>query len=194
MNTMENARLLGEAARDGNVEEIERLLPIVTSMDHRTYALQWAAEEGQIWSLRALLPFSDPRVNNSWALRCAAKNGHTQCVKLLIPVSDPKSSKALMQAVKNNNIECVKLLLPVSDPQLDNSAVLQIAALENLKDMMDILFDVCDAQAALTALQNEYPEKPAAGEALQEKINQRQNKLLRHNIGEQNRAYKSRKI
>ncbi len=193
MNKMENARLLGEAARDGNIEEIERLLPIVTSMDHRTYALQWAAEEGQIRSLRALLPFSDPKVNSSWALHCAAKNGHTQCVELLIPVSEPKTSKALMQAVKNNNMKCVTLLIPVSDPQLDNSAVLQIAALENLNDMMDILFDVCDAQAALTALQNDFM-KPAACERLQEKINQRQNKLLHRNIEEQTHEYKSRKI
>lgn len=132
--TTENTELLFEAAQDGNVEEVRRLIPI-----------------------------SNPKHNDSLALQVAASYGHTDCVKLLIPVSDPKTndSAALGWAARYGSIECLKLLIAVSDTQSNNSVALRTAVLNGHTQCVDLLYGVSDVHAALKHLQhnnmNEYP-------------------------------------
>lgn len=132
--TTKNTELLFEAAQDGNIEEVRRLLPI-----------------------------SDPKNNESLALQVAASYGHTECVKLLIPVSDPKAndSTALGWAGRYGSTECLKLLIPVSNTKANDSVALRAAVLNGHTQCVDALYGVSDVHAALKHLQqnnmNEYP-------------------------------------
>lgn len=112
-----NYELLITASKNGDFNEINRLLEIVDPKLHNSDALRWAVTYGQTEVVKLLLPVSDPKANNSQALFWAAAKGFTDIVLLLIPVSDPKicKSSTLRAAVRNTHLECIKLLLPVSD-------------------------------------------------------------------------------
>lgn len=88
MTTEDNTQLLLEAVENGNLAEVERLIPI-----------------------------SKPKWSSSVALRLAVRLNNAQCVKLLIPVSDPKmqESSALVWALNHEQDECVDMLLDLSD-------------------------------------------------------------------------------
>lgn len=122
-----NTELLFEAAYDGNVEEVKRLIPISDPKDNGNLALRWAVMNGHLPCVELLIPVSDPKANDSGALRWAAQYGSTECLKLLIPVSDPKdrNSVALRLAVLHGHTDCVNLLYGVSDVH---------AALQHLQD------------------------------------------------------------
>ena len=57
--------------------------------------LENAARAGDVLEVERLLPLSDPKANDSSALRWAAQNGHLDVVKLLLPVSAPKVNDSL---------------------------------------------------------------------------------------------------
>lgn len=166
--TTKNTELLFEAARDGNAEEIRRLIPI-----------------------------SDPKNNDSMALQVAASYGHTECVKLLIPVSDPKAndSAALGWAAQYGSTECLKLLIAVSDTKVNDSVALRAAVLNGHTQCVDALYGVSDVHAALKHLQqnnmNEYP----AWRSLKHRVDaERQHSVLSNEVDTINTQNKLRKI
>lgn len=114
----ENTKLLLQAAAQGNLDEVWRLIPLSDPKANYSCALDVAAQNGHTSCVELLVPISDPKAGNSFALRWAAANGHTSCVDLLIPVSDPKAqdSSALQFAIAFGHTPCVELLYPVSDP------------------------------------------------------------------------------
>lgn len=114
----ENTKLLLQAAAQGNLDEVWRLIPLSDPKANYSCALDVAAQNGHTSCVELLVPISDPKAGNSFALRWAAANGHTSCVDLLIPVSDPKAqdSSALQFAIAFGHTECVDLLYPISDP------------------------------------------------------------------------------
>lgn len=156
--TTKNTELLFEAARDGNAEDIQRLIPI-----------------------------SDPKNNDSMALQVAASYGHTECVKLLIPVSDPKASNsaALQWAAQYGNTEVLKILIPVSDPKVKNSVALQLAVLHGHTDCVDALYGVSDIHAALKHLQHNSMDDYAAWRHFEQRVeSERQHWVLSKEVGE----------
>jgi len=117
MSNQNNNDLLLFAARDGNVAEVRRLLPISDPKAYSSEALRLAAQYGRTECVKLLIPVSNPKIQGSYALKIAADYGHTQCVELLIPVSDPKADKsqALQWAVAKRHTQCAELLYPVSE-------------------------------------------------------------------------------
>ena len=117
MSNQNNNDLLLFAARDGNVAEVCRLIPISDPKAYSSEALRLAAQYGRTECVKLLIPVSNPKIQGSYALKIAADYGHTQCVELLIPVSDPKADKsqALQWAVANGHTQCAELLYPVSE-------------------------------------------------------------------------------
>lgn len=174
-----NDQSLIEAARNGDVEDLQHLIPLA-SLAGRNLALQWAAEEGQSRCVSVLIPYANPKDRNSWALVSAAKNGHAHCVKLLIPVSDPNAdgAHALLAAVERNRLECVKLLLPVSSALHYDSDALQIAACKGYTALVDLLFEHSNAQDALTHLQFNLADEPQVWAYLEDKVAQQQRTML----------------
>ena len=86
---------------------------------NNTLQLIKASREGNTEEVARLIPISDPLHNNCAALQGACWHEHYACVQLLIPVSDPKvcSSVMLRLAVDVNDHVLVDMLYNVSDPQ-----------------------------------------------------------------------------
>lgn len=84
-----------------------------------TLQLIKASREGNIEEVARLIPISDPLYNNCAALQSACWHEHYACVQLLIPVSDPKvhTSAMLRNAVDINDHVLIDLLYDVSDPK-----------------------------------------------------------------------------
>lgn len=162
-----NEDLLIEAARDGNLTELQRLTPLITDQSKKTLALQWAAEEGQYRCVQFLIPFTQPKDRNSWALTRASHNGHAECVKLLIPVSDAKAGE---------------------------SYALQRAMMQGYRNCVDLLFPISDAQVALQQLQEKIPNRPAIWKYLEYKICEQQKQLLFTEIGSSGKSHGMRKM
>lgn len=124
---MNTDRELVEAAKNGDVERVRRLLPVSDPKAGKSFALRLAAVNGHEECVRLLLPGSDPKAEDSQALRLAAGNGHEECVRLLLPHSDPNAEnyKALRWAAENGHVECVKHLLAQSAPLVEMGQMLQ---------------------------------------------------------------------
>ena len=123
-----NMILLWDAAHNGNLEEVRRLIPI-------SYCDKW----------------------NSKALINAARKGHAECVRLLIPVSDPKDyNSALWFASGADILECVKLLLTVADPKYKDSQALVSAVIRKNQDIVDLLYPLSDPDKALKDMRVRY--------------------------------------
>lgn len=120
--------LLWEAAKQGNADEVRRLIPI-------SYCAQW----------------------NSTPLLNAVRNGHAECVKLLIPVSNPKDyNTALWFASARDSVECVQLLLTVADPKHKNSQALQSAVIHKKQEIIDLLYPLSDPDTALAEITTRF--------------------------------------
>lgn len=156
--TTKNTELLFEAARDGNAEDIQRLIPI-----------------------------SDPKNNDSMALQVAASYGHTECVKLLIPVSDPKAnnSAALAWAAQYGNTEALKVLIAVSDPKANDSVALRQAVLHGHPECVDALYGVSDVHAALQHFQHNNMGYYAVWRHFEQRVEaERQHSVLSKEVGD----------
>ena len=130
------------------------------SCKHNTELLVTAAREGNVDEVRRLIPLSDPKADGNFALRLAAEHAHADCVTLLIPVSDPKAhdSEALRRTAQFGHTECVKLLIPVSDPKAHDSAALQWVAYYRHTDCVDLLYPVSDVAVALHHMKQCHPD------------------------------------
>lgn len=124
VTTHPKGHLLTEAAHNGNVRTIKRLLSScdATLLNHTWDALRYAATSGHVECVAALIPYSDPKAYNSqilkWVVGRNMEDSHLECIRLLIPVSDCKAdgSAALVEAVMNKDFSCMELLYPYSDP------------------------------------------------------------------------------
>lgn len=193
-----NAYHLVMAAKHGDVEQLEKLIALVASPIDRNVALEGAVENGHIVCVKALLPYITPKLDNNYALMLAASSGNAQCVQLLIPLFEPNNCyESLFEAVKRNQAECVKLLVPVTDLKQNNSRMLQWAAMYQ-PNMVDLLLDASDIDAAIEAIQddcdNDWDGRKKALTLLEEKRNQRQNQILRSHIENTGIAPKRHKI
>ena len=79
----------------------------------KSVALRLAARYGNHECLEYVLPFSDPLENDSEAIRGASENGHANCVRLLLECSslDMETHSPLVLAAKNGHQDCVAMLV-----------------------------------------------------------------------------------
>lgn len=91
-------------------------------MNHDALLIE-AAQNGDLEKLLRVLPHANARSDESSALRAAALYGHDQCVKALLPHSDVSARKcsALRMAFLYNHSACVKLLVQPSIPFICDS-------------------------------------------------------------------------
>ncbi len=101
-----------EAAQQGNLEEVLRLIPLSDPKQDNSEALAQAARHGHLDCVEALLPVSEPCVDNSFALWISANQGHSDCVAALIPHSRVKDGncRALRTAARFGHLDCVEIL------------------------------------------------------------------------------------
>jgi len=108
-----------------------------------------AAQQGDLTKLLKLLPHSNARSDDSSALRAAALYGHDRCVEALLPHSDVSARKCspLRMAFLYNHRECVQLLVEPSIPficpneeeSFRFSEIIRAAAEGNTPTLVDII-------------------------------------------------------
>lgn len=184
---MDNQEQLVAAAKEGNLNEVVRLIPLTDPQRDYSEALAQAARHGHVDCVQALIPVSDPHADNSFALWIAACLGHSDCVAQLIGVSGVKDGacRALYVAARNGHLECIRLLVPhhsqkqrlsaISGPLLGNhvgcmkeliAGLKETSALlayfrqaldEDKLDIAGVLFDAMPAHIT-SSMQIDYPE------------------------------------
>lgn len=109
---MTNDELLIDAAQQGNLTEVLRLIPYSNAQHDNSEALAQAARHGFVECVEALIPVSDPYADNSFALWISANQGHSDCVTVLIPHSRVKDGncRALRTAARFGHLDCVEIL------------------------------------------------------------------------------------
>lgn len=110
-------RLFLNAIKDGDIDKVEAMLPLVDPKENRSEALRWAAEHQHPRLVELLIPVSEPGAWDSLALRWACEKPGFECFELLLPHSNPKDEKsaALRLAVTYGNIDAARVLFPLSD-------------------------------------------------------------------------------
>lgn len=137
--------LLLDASKRGDLEEVNRLIPISNPKFQNSQALVQACLYGHIDVVKALIPVSDPKTINGWALRTAAEYGHTEILQLLLPVSNPADYlSAFREAVVANQIETINVFLPYLETPQNFDTALQLAAQYQKPDIIDILLPFSD--------------------------------------------------
>lgn len=193
MSIEHNTQLLFDAIEHNNMDEVHRLIPV--SMDlQRDQALVRAALAGHVECVQALLPYATSSGRGE-ALVMAVDWNRLSCVKLLIPLAEPKYYyNALLAAVQHDYVESAQLLLPLADPTINDNWMVVWAAAHQQSQMLDLLLDVCDPQAAIASMRALQPDDKDALMLLEEKASQRQNARLRAQVGPIETTGRPRKI
>lgn len=110
MDIQNNTELLLEAAKNGNLTEVNRLIPISDPKRQYSAALRAAIANDHMDCVQALIGVSG---DYNFVLSMVALDNHLEYVKMLMPFSE-NHEDGLHAAAANNHIECVKLLLPSS--------------------------------------------------------------------------------
>lgn len=186
---------LGQAARDGNIDRIDALMPQDDqkwSDDARAQALNVAIIEAvsgaepaaldHLLSLRERVP-QRPFPLGQDPLITAARGGCLECLCLLLGVADARAREedgttALMAAALNGHYDCVLALLPYSDASAvdeQGRTALMAAACRGDFECLGALLPVSDPNAvdsggwsalAEAAYDMTYADKPGARECV----------------------------
>ena len=132
MNIKHNTERLLEAAKNGNLTEVNRLIPLSDPQHNYSAALRAAIDNNQIECVKALIGVSG---EYDFVLQAAARNNRVECVKMLLPFSNDHRP-ALHAAVDQNHIKCVKLLIPGSG---DTGPALCIAVQNHFNECAQLL-------------------------------------------------------
>ena len=124
------------------IGQILRFFPVLHENIVVSYAISEAARKGQSQIIEVLLPHRCTEYTCSLSLEEAAARGHVECVRILIPLSNclEFESQAFRWAAQKNRLECVKILLPHSDPYARNSEALQYACAHHNTQMIELLY------------------------------------------------------
>ena len=150
----ENSDALCLAAREGNIDEVRRLIPISDPSVYDYQPLTWAVYYRYTDILRELVPVSD--INRSGALHKlldqAAVNGDAKSLEVLLSYyaatlpNDVYTHQIFTSAAKSGNVECLNLLLPFCDPKNSDSKALKTAVLYKHIDAIEFLIPLSDTQ------------------------------------------------
>lgn len=172
-----------------------------------------AAENGDHKKVKRLLPLADPHVLGSRALRVACQKGHVECVKLLLPLASLEDSQSvgqhvaehgpstdalaflvahdlefaptlLVHAVVGKNIKAAAILSELTDPKHKDSLALQWAVVTGQKNMVNILLDVSDPEAALFCIQKQHADRPQRWTWFYDLVMEAQKEKILSEIGE----------
>ena len=198
MKNSSNTKLI-RAARDGQTDEVRRLIPISDPKYDDSAALYWAAAKGHTECVRLLVPVSDANSDEASPLFKSAQNGHAECVQLLLPVTDPiHYPRALNFAAMEGRRDCVEILMRVTDPTDEHSNALRTASRYSRHDIVDVLLETSDPDTALDILMGQYPNAPQYWQYLKDKVEafhaQQQNQVLRKEIAHSGAGVVQRKM
>lgn len=143
------------AAEGGNIDTLNRLLPLVKIPTVWIKAMEKASANGHVDCLHKLVEHTQnmfaPISEETWdkCLATAAKHGQLEGVRYLVAFANPlnNDSRALRRAAKNGWVDVVQFLLPLSDPKAHNCEALINAAWEGHKQCIEVLLPHSDPLA-----------------------------------------------
>lgn len=114
---IDNNFALVQACKDGNLDEVQRLLPMSNPRAHNSAAVRWAGDGGHLEIVRLLAPLSN--LQSCLAVQAAAINGQVEVLHCLLEYDIPPAIQrnALELAATACNAEIFKLLIPGSNYQ-----------------------------------------------------------------------------
>lgn len=132
------------ASIDGNISELQRLLPVVNIPSVWDKAFEHAGTGGHLECLKELNAYGVSDNVRNKALQAAAQQGHEACVRWLVEGADPNASesKALRRAAEHGRFDIVKFLVAYA-PQKDIQRGLVKAAWEGHAPIVALLLDHC---------------------------------------------------
>lgn len=180
----QNNLLLCEAAAEGNVDDVTRLVQLCDAKWLNNLALREAACCGHTRCVELLIPHSSARDNNSLALREAAANGRHECVKLLMGVSDPNDFPNILRyAAQGGCHKSLALMLPHVSDAKSVTVALETAVIHKRYDCVDVLYPHANVGAALESLTNSYAHYQKFWQPLQDRYDaEQQNATLCHAV------------
>lgn len=169
----DNKASLQFAIEDGNISEVQRLIPLLDTKEDQSGLLGWAVRSGQVECLKLLIPVCDPAARNSHALWWATEYGHYDMVDLLLPLAQNQDivHGIVPIAARNGFTDIVELLLPYCDSAVRHTDALRQAALFGRWDCVDVLWDTSDVDAVLAQLKQQYPNKTKCWQVLENRSN-----------------------
>lgn len=152
-NTLsENSDALCIAARDGQLDEVRRLIPISDPSVYDYQPLIWAVYYGYTDILLELIPVS--RIDRKGVLHelldQAVVNEDAKSLEVLLPYyaatlpDDVDTTQIFKSAVTSGSVDCLSLLLPFCDPKHSNSWALKWALLCKHIDVIEFLLPLSD--------------------------------------------------
>lgn len=174
---------LTKAVKNANLCEVQRLAALVDTND-ASFALEVAAKHGQTQCVQTLIPVANPLARESHALWEAIENKHVACVQLLAPVSkigvnhmfeavdsdrvaviealighippanfDAFVGQSLVRAARFEKTNVLKYLVEVGNPQYNNSQAMLWAVMMNHHKCVDVLYPISDVAGVLAKLE-----------------------------------------
>lgn len=154
MNLTMDERLI-DAAVNGNVDELLRVLPYANAKHDESSALRAAALYGHDRCVEALLPHSDVSVRKCSPLRMAFLYNHSACVKLLVEPSIPficqdedesfRFSEIIRGGVEGNSPALMDIVPLVEQlPSVEQVFILQSAVRFGREDFIKQILPLCN--------------------------------------------------
>lgn len=145
----ENSDALCVAARNGDVDEALRLIPISDPSVYEYTPIKWASQYGCARILEALIPVSQIERNGvlQGMMGDASLNGYLDCFNLLLPyTSEIKVDlyQVMRGAVNHGRTEILKILLPLVDPKTNDSAFFKDAVFYCQAGSIELLMPLSD--------------------------------------------------
>lgn len=152
---MTNDELLIEAAQQGNLERVLRLLPYANARSDDSSALRAAALYGHTCCMEALLPHSDVNARKCSPLRMAFLYNHSACVRLLVEPSIPficqddnesfRFSEIIRCGVEGNNPALLDIVPLVGQlPSAEQTFILHMAVRFEREEFIKKVLPLCD--------------------------------------------------
>lgn len=131
-----------EAAKCGDVAQVERGLEKNDPRSCDSEALRLAVKRGRLDVVELLLPLSDPCAGRPNALSLAAKNGNVEMFKAILPAVEGIRWRrtALFWATDQGRAEIVALLLATKGLEDVSDSVLSDAARRGHKNIVELLW------------------------------------------------------
>lgn len=150
----ENSDALCLAARNGDIDEVRRLIPISDPSVYNYQPLTWAVTYRYTDILRELIPVSkiDRKGALDTLLNQAAVNGDAKSLAVLLPYyastlpSDVDINTIFTRTAEAGHVDCLAALLPFCDPKYKNSWALKSAGLYKKIDAIEFLIPLSDTQ------------------------------------------------
>lgn len=186
----QNSLLLIEAAEQGNLEEIQRLIPISYPKSQDNAALTWAVNKNHLEGVKSLAPVCDVVI----ALSVAAEWGRVECLRILIDFANPNELiYAAGDAAYEGHMEALQFLLQHCDPKEAESYPLQMAAMGQREEIIDFLIPLSNPLDALNDLSEGHNNKDTFN-FLQDILARRQKATIEQNIAADGNRALVRKI